>query len=603
MKVPDIIRECRNEAKWSQLTGQCVQMLLGQKRLPTSVLDKMTQYFDHQESQYSGLYLDFVNLLRKPLTRSCIDSLFDAIAKRFVSHIREYAVTDVTDSERLITNILKKQPLWNLIAARCDKKYRNCSYTIKESIIVKKILHDTVPMAIHKSGDKLCCFSPFDCGQMIQFDDSTFIGLLQTLYESSNMRLNLPLPLDRHHKYLKFHTPQENLNYIHGLHIDSAKDFCADITLQWNKQCYYVKASKVVDCKGSGIKTLIDRLMNDECRHVDLRNMDLGDSNVFELESLFKIQGIRSLILSNNKIGVDGFQELLRLQQKYPSSIDYVFIDRNLIHFTEAQYRQIIAFDYRMSEFTDAINPVLNARNFDLSLNYIPSGDNDDAMQESIRKISKIHIQHLGKLGEMVHFPTQIESYCHSIRHPNELKFISTTTGCVLIAEKRPTSLIGRYIFNRGHAFIVIEWIPNLEYGQRQIILADLRKSSSKRNRLEISITIKSPGEMHKILQNCITSWSIFPSNVVIANKLLPRLAESKNQADIFDYHLLPSMKDREERGRHNCISWTDDMMKALDIKIDSMYKSQFRINVFKSIVALVVSVMVFFGMRLISIV
>lgn len=370
--------------------------------------------------------------------------------------------------------ILKKQPLWNLIASECKHKFKEnfgCtrfehSFTIKEMIISEKILHDNIPMAIQKKiNGKFGCFAPSGTfPALIEFDDSNFSGLLQKMYERSGLKLNLPAPLDKHHKYLKFHTPQESLKYMLALKTDAIKSFFPDIALQEEAEYFYIKASKL-SANRANLKPLID-MLNVECtkfRHIDLRDLDLEDDDVFELKTLFGIKGLVTLILSNNKIGLDGLTELL--QQLKASTIDFVFLDRNLVSFSEAQYREFIASDYRLSSLVPANNPELNVSILDLSLNFISNGDRihgdpfaDEEiepdrqcdMKGSIQRIPEIHLQNLNDVlfQDETNF-RQIRSYCHSFRHPTESKFIDSKTGCVMIAEKRPTGLIGRFLFNR----------------------------------------------------------------------------------------------------------------------------------------------------------
>lgn len=113
----------------------------------------MTDHFNNAESQYMHIYLEILDLLRMPLNKKCIESLYDAIDTKFVCHVREL-VNGVTDSESKMTNILKKQPLWHLIKSECKHKFKenfgytrfeHC-YTIKEKIIAEKILHDNLPI-------------------------------------------------------------------------------------------------------------------------------------------------------------------------------------------------------------------------------------------------------------------------------------------------------------------------------------------------------------------------------------------------------------------------------------------------------------------------
>lgn len=213
------------------------------------------------------------------------------------------------------------------------KEYHKVIQSKKE-----KILHDNLPMAIiPKMNGNRCCFSPLGNLPLIEIADSNFSGLLSTIFEGrGDLKLNLPASSGKHHNYLKFHSPQENLKYILGPKIDSDPIIFQDTAFQMNTENFYIKVSKASPEASSEtlIKNLTMFLQSTECRHIDLSDIDLNDTDVYQLKSLFDnpLKQVITLILSNNKIGADELSELLIQLER--SRIDFVFLDRNLISFS-----------------------------------------------------------------------------------------------------------------------------------------------------------------------------------------------------------------------------------------------------------------------------
>jgi hypothetical protein len=325
-------------------------------------------------------------------------------------------------------------------------------------------------------------------------------------------------------------------------------------------QAYKIKLPKnrsLSDSSFSQAMKALFRADNAPLQALDLSENQLTDRDVVVLCQYLKRHDLCSILrLSHNQLTVDGLSTLMMTLREKPS-IKYLLLDHNWISFDPAYFCDLVQREQE-----------LRLVNLDLSLNYIPKGAlyngkdliDDETLQRQFkeevnvcqRSIAHSLILHSCCTDNQHSF---LREHCSDEECDEFFNQINTAKGCVgLLSYLDPVLTV----FGT-HSFLVIERI-HPEYGQRQLIFADLVIDDQKNIMIRVSQT--NPKEFLEHIggfKKVGGRLALAPAEKII--HLLNKVYESRDVKSFSEYQALP-----RNRGKVNC--HTQAVRWLIDAKI-----------------------------------